>query len=439
MRQFKNRFQEPYINIEDLQERKLQKQLDYLLENSEFYKDKFLNHNIRREDINTLDDLKALPFTEKADIRESQQHHPPLGNHVAVKLDEIIRVHSSSGTTGRPTYVGITKHDYDVWTEMLARVLYTHGIRKHHRVVFAMGLSFFVGSSMKDGIERLGAMFIPIGTGATDRVIQSIINLKGNVLFCTPSYANYLAEHVRKHFDMEPSELGIEIMSVGGEPGGGLPEVRKKIEEDWGCKVMEAMGNADMAPVLFSECPERDGMHFIGSDYVICELIDPDTGEVLEMKDGATGELVYTAIDRECCPLIRLRTRDLVKIKTSPCKCGNKSFRLKCIGRSDDMLIIRGVNVFPSAIKDVVNSFQPKVTGEIRVLLKQNPPLVDPPLPIEVEYEGDLDNAEKEKLKKEIENILRTNLIFTADVQLVPKGTLPRYEMKAQLLHLVNE
>ena len=258
-------------------------------------------------------------------------------------------------------------------------------------------------------------------------------------MFCTPSYANYLAEHCREHFNMEPRELGLKIMSVGGEPGGGLPEVRRKIEQEWGCQVLEAMGNADMAPVLFSECPEGNGMHFIAPDFVICELIDPETGQVIPMEDGAEGELVYTAIDRECCPLVRFRTRDLIKVWTEPCACGLKTFRIRCVGRSDDMLIVRGVNVFPSAVKDVISSFDPYTTGAIRILLKQKPPLVHPPLPIQVEYQGDLSESQLAELKQKIEETLRSKLIFSADVQLVPKGTLPRFEMKAKLVHIESE
>lgn len=434
MRYYADDFSIPHADIQELQERKLRRQMVYLFKHSPFYQEKFKAAGIRLEDIQTLADLQKLPFTVKDELRESQRAYPPLGAHAAVPMEEVIRIHSSSGTTGRPTYVGITRHDWNVWTEILARVLYVHGIRPHHRVVFAMGLSFFVGSSMKDGIERLGATFIPIGTGASSRVIQSIIDLKGDVLFCTPSYATYLAEHCREHFKMEPRELGIKIMSVGGEPGGGLPEVRKKIEEEWGCQVLEAMGNADMAPVLFSECPEGNGMHFVAPDFVICELIDPESGESIPMEDGAEGELVYTAIDRECCPLVRFRTRDLIKVWTEPCSCGSRSFRIRCIGRTDDMLIVRGVNVFPSAVKDVISSFAPQTTGAMRILLKQKPPLVHPPLPIEVEYQGELGERELKELKQKIEETLRAKLIFTADVRLVPKGTLPRYEMKAKLV-----
>jgi len=428
------RFNEPdYETLEELQLQKFQKQMDYIFGNSLFYKQKYEKHGITREDIKNLHDLKKLPFTYKDEIRESQLLQPPLGTHAIVEMEDVIRVHSSSGTTGRPTYVGITKHDYHVWTEILARVARTHGLTKQSKVVFAMGLSFFVGSSFKDGIERLGATFIPIGTGASERVIRSIIDFKADALFCTPSYASYLAEFVRKNYHMEPYELGVKLISVGGEPGGGLPEVRKKIEQDWGCKVVEAMGNADMAPVLFGECPEQTGMHFVGSDYVICEIIDPETGEVIPQSDHMEGELVYTAIDRECVPLVRFRTRDLVRVDTTPCKCGRKSFRLRCIGRTDDMLIVRGVNVFPSAIKDVVNRFRPRTTGEIRILLKDKPPLVVPPLPIQVEFANGLNKTEKMQLKQEIEAELRAVLFFTADVQLVPEGSMPRFEMKAKL------
>ncbi|WP_102348617.1 phenylacetate--CoA ligase family protein [Bacillus sp. Marseille-P3661] len=432
----KDTFNEPFHSITDLQEEKLRRQITYIYEKSPFYKEKFNQNNINPKDIQTIKDLEKLPFTVKDEIRESQRIQPPLGLHAAAEMEDIIRVHSSSGTTGKPTYVGITRNDYDVWTEILARVLYTHGIRKTSKIVFAMGLSFFVGSSMKDGIERLGATFIPIGTGASDRVIQSINDFEADVLFCTPSYATYLAEYVRENYDFEPKDLGIKLMSVGGEPGGGLPEIRNKIEQEWGCKVLEAMGNADMAPVLFSECQEQAGMHFVGGDYVICEIIDPETGKQVPHGDHMQGELVYTAIDRECSPLLRFRTRDLVQVDTTPCKCGRKSMRIRCIGRTDDMLIVRGVNVFPSAIKDVINSFRPRTNGEISILLNQAPPLVHPPLPIKVEYEEELTQEELYVLKKEIETTLRSKLTFTADVQLVPKGTLPRFEMKAKLTQL---
>ncbi len=424
--------------LSKLQEGKLKKQIRYVYDNSLFYRTKFDQAGIAPEQIQSLNDLRKLPFTTKDELRQSQLKAPPLGEHQSTDLERIIRIHSSSGTTGRPTYVGITKQDDEVWREIAARVFYTEGVRPSSIVIFAMGLSFFVGGlPSKDGIEHLGATFVPIGTGASERVVSSIENLGGDVLICTPSYAIYLAEFVRS-LGKDPKELGIKLIGTGGEPGGGMPEIRSRIEREWGCTVVEAMGNADMAPVLFAECRHQQGMHFLASDYVICELIDPDTEQALDLEDGNEGELVYTAIDRECVPLIRFRTRDRIKVFTSPCACGRTGFRIRCIGRTDDMLIVRGVNVFPSAIKDVVSGFMPKTTGEIQVLLPKPGPAVDPPLKIQVEYGHEISGEERSSLKNMLEHALREKLIFKAEVELVPPASLPRYEMKAKLVKTMN-
>jgi phenylacetate-CoA ligase len=211
----------------------------------------------------------------------------------------------------------------------------------------------------------------------------------------------------------------------------------KKIQEDFGCFLTEGLGNADAAPIIFGECPNQSGMHFCAQEFILCELIDPDTGEVLEMKDDAIGELVYTLIDREASPLIRFRTRDRITVWTSPCECGRTSFRVRCIGRTDDMLIVLGVNVFPSAIKDVVASLRPRTTGEIQVLLDKPGPAVVPPMKIQVEFSKDVANLNA--LKHEIENLLKEKLVFRAEVTLVPERTLPRYEMKAKLIRKLYE
>lgn len=422
----------PKDRLLELQEEKLRKQVQYVYQNSPMYAAKFNDAGLHPLDIQTLNDLEKIPFTEKWEIRKSQESTSELGLHQCSNSESIIRIHSSSGTTGKPTYVGITKHDNEIWTDIVSRVYYTAGIRPQHKVIFAMGLSFFVGGlPLKDGIEHLGATFIPIGTGASDRLVTTALNLKPDVLLCTPSYANYLADYVRS-IGMDPKELGFKIIGTGGEPGGGLLEVRQKIEQDWGARVFEAMGNADMAPVLFSECPAGDGMHFVAADYVICELIDPDTGKVKPIENGSTGELVYTSIDRECVPLLRFRTRDLISIKTEACSCGHEGFRIRCIGRTDDMLIIRGVNVFPSAIKDVVSSFYPQTTGEIQIVLYQPGPAVEPPLEVQVEYGPTVVKEELIGLKKELEEQLRAKLLFRANVSLVPNSTLPRFEMKTK-------
>ena len=353
-------------------------------------------------------------------------------------IEEIIRLHSSSGTTGVPTFVGITKHDQQVWTDITARSFFTQGIRKSDILIHAVGLTFFVGGlPTKDAFEHIGATFVPIGTGASERVVMTTRMLRATALHATPSYALYLAEWVRKKYKMEPWELGYKKLTVGAEPGGGVPEIRRKLEEDYRARVTEGLGNSDAAPVIFGECPYQQGMHFNAQEYIVCELIDPETGEVREMKDGAEGELVYTHIDRECSPIVRFRTRDRIIVWTSRCDCGRTSFRVKCVGRTDDMLIVLGVNVFPSAIKDVVIAFRPLTTGEIQVFLAKPGPNVQPPVPIQVEYAPGVTNLAG--LKKELEDALHDRLLFGPNVELVPEGTLPRYEMKAKLIRKLYE
>jgi phenylacetate-CoA ligase len=424
--------------LRSLQEEKLRRQITYVYEKSTFYQQKFKKAGLVPGDIRSVQDLRKIPFTTKEELRESQAQAPPLGFHSAVPMDKIIRIHSSSGTTGHPSFVGITKHDHWTWTEITARSIYTQGIRPKDIVIHAVGLTFFVGGlPVKDAIEAIGAAFVPIGTGASDRVVTTTQLLQANTLHCTPSYAIYLAEYIRSKLKMDPSNLGIKKITSGAEPGAGIPSIRKKIQEDFGCHLTEGLGNADAAPIIFGECPNQSGMHFCAQEFIVCELINPETGEVLEMEDDTTGELVYTHIDRECCPLIRFRTRDRIKVWSSPCDCGRTSFRVRCIGRTDDMLIVLGVNVFPSAVKDVVTSLRPRTTGEIRILLDQPGPKVDPPMKIKVEYSKNV--ADLRSLKEEIEGLLREKLVFKADVNLVPEGSLPRYEMKAQFIEKLWE
>ncbi|MEE9421460.1 MAG: AMP-binding protein [Desulfatiglandaceae bacterium] len=416
-----------------IQEEKFSKQMDYIWEKSPFYQKKFKEHSVERDDIRGLEDLPKLPFTEKDELRKSQEEHPPLGFHSAAPMDDVIRIHSSSGTTGVPTFVGLTRHDNKVWTDITARSLFAKSVRPTDVVIHAVGLTFFVGGlPVKDAIEHIGAAFVPIGTGASDRVVVTTKRLGANLLHCTPSYAQYFADYLRKKQNMEPSELGFRKLVVGAEPGGGVPAVKKRLQEDYQCLLSEGMGNSDAAPIIFGECPAQQGMHFCAQEYIFPELINPDSGEVMEMKDGAEGELVYTLIDRECCPVVRFRTRDRITVFTGPCECGRASFRIRCIGRTDDMLILLGVNVFPSAIKDIITSFTPRTTGHMIVLLDKPGPKVEPPLKIQVEYspgEKDLD-----ALKRELEAVMRDKLVFRADVELVPEDTLPRFEMKAKLI-----
>jgi len=314
-------------------------------------------------------------------------------------------------------------------------------------VVHAAGLTLFVaGLTSKDAIESVGAVFVPLGTGASEKALTIIPLLGANAMHCTPSYAAYFADFVRE-VGMDPRELGLKKLFCGAEPGAGIPAIRAKLERDWGARVTEGLGNADMAPIIFSECPEQSGMHFNGPDCVVVEIIDPQTsdpqtddpqtGESLPLEAGVTGELVYTSLQRECVPLLRFRTRDRVQVLGTSCACGRTGFKLRCIGRTDDMLIVLGVNVFPSAIKDVVSSFYPATTGEVQIVLDKPGPGVAPPLKVVAECCGE--PAASAALKLAIERKIKATLSVSASVELVRAGTLPRYEMKGQLVKRAYE
>ena len=420
-------------DLRSLQEAKLAAQLDYLFARSPFYRDKFAAAGISRKDFRSLSDLPRFPFTVKEELRESQQACPPLGRHMAASMVDVIRLHASTGTTGNPSFVGLTRKDAEMWTKVTARSFYTQGIRPSDIVIHAASLTMFAGGlPAKDAIERIGATFVPVGTGASEKVVLYAQSLHATAIHCTPSYAIYLADYVRREAGMDPRDLGIKKFVCGAEPGAGIPAVRAKITEEWGARVTEGLGNADMIPIIFAECPDQSGMHYNGQEYVYNEIIEPETGEVLPIEAGVSGELVYTSLERECVPLLRFRTRDRVTILGTSCKCGRTGYKLRCVGRTDDMLIVLGVNVFPSAVRDIVSSFYPQTTGEVQILLDHPGPAVKPPLKVVAEYgNGGQDCA---TLQKKVEEKIKSVLSVSAAVQLVPAGTLPRFEMKGQLI-----
>ena len=422
----------PADEIAAMQLGKLRAQLEYLKAHSPFHAAKLAGAGAEPGDIRTLADLAGLPFTEKAELRESQRRHPPLGSHAAAPMKDVVRVHASSGTTGTPSFIGLTAHDKRRWAECIARSYWAQGLRPGS--VFAMGLSiglFVGGLPVAAAVEAVGATLLPIGTGASDRLIASIRAMKADVLATTPSYAIYLAELAREDMGIDPAELGIRRIMVGAEPGGGVPAIRAQIEESWNAKCTEAVGIADLITIHSAECDAQDGSHFMVPDYLVMEIVDPDTGAVIPLdRPEVEGELVFTHIDRECNPMLRFRTRDRVTVRTGPCACGRTGPRLRCIGRTDDMLIVRGVNVWPSAIKDVVAGFRPEVTGEMLVAVDGAGPKVDPPLRVRVEA----GSAAGDGLAGRIEQALRAKLIVQARVELVPRGVLPRTEMKAKLV-----
>lgn len=421
-----------------LQGEKLTSQLRYVLQSSPFYKRKFKEAGLDASRIEDMGDLRRAPFTYKEELRESQVGRPPLGEHAAAEMSDVIRIHSSTGSTGRPSYVGLTRRDRDVWTETVSRVYYCEGLRPSDVLIHGFGLGFFVGGlPLKDAVENIGAAFVPIGSGETHRLVTSIQNLGGTVLTCTPSYAQYVAEYVRENFGMAPDALGIERVILGAEPGGGIPSVRQKIADDYGAAVTEGLGNADLIGVYAGSCDEADGMHPLAPDYMFLEIIDPVTEEALDWEDGAEGELVATHLDRECCPVVRFRTRDRIRVSASPCACGRSGPRFTCVGRTDDLLTVDGVNVWPSQVSDVIGGLRPRTTGAVQILLSEPGPAVEPPLRLQVEYGPEA--TDLDDFTRELEELLYEKLAIFCDVELLPPGTLPRFEMKARPIRKLYE
>jgi phenylacetate-CoA ligase len=343
-----------------------------------------------------------------------------------VERSEIVRIYSTSGTTGTPSYIPLTAGDLDNWVTGSARSYAASGVSAGQRIVSTYNAGPFVAGAALDAFERIGLSHIPVGTGNTDRLIRAIELLGPEAVVLTPSYAAFLAEN----FDLRDSS--VERVLVAGEPGGGEPAFRAKLEEGWGARVTEAMGIGDIGVSLWGECEEQDGMHLGAHGFVHPELIDPETGDAVGMADGATGELVLTHLQHRAAPLLRFRTRDHVVVRTTPCRCGRTGPRIRCVGRTDDMLIVRGVNVFPSAIREVVSAFAPDVSGQILVKpaaagVKQEPPL---PVSVELARDASVDAA----LADAIRDRVREALVVQTRVELVPWGSLRRSEYKSTLV-----
>lgn len=410
----------------------LRTQLTYLFARSPFHADKLRASGFADASAcGGLDRLGLLPFTEKDEIRRSQAEAPPFGRHLAADPADIVRIYSTSGTTGDPCYMPVTAADLASWIEMSSRSYTATGLRRGMRAVSTYNAGPFVAGAALDTIASLGVCHIPVGTGNTARLIRALDLIRPEALLCTPSYAAYLAEELRAR-GIAPDGLGLKRICVAGEPGGGEAETRGRLEGIFGARLCEAMGIGDVSISLWGECDAQQGMHFGGGDHVHVELVDPATGEPVEQRDGATGELVYTALTRQAAPMLRFRSRDHVVWWSSRCSCGRTTPRVRCIGRTDDLVIVRGVNVFPSAVRSVVAGFTPRVSGMLLIRPTRRGVRQEPPLPVQVELAPG--EAPDQALAEAIEAAIRATLIVTTRVALVPHGTIPRSEYKTKLL-----
>ena len=408
-------------DLERLQTERLKATVQQALK-SPFYQEVFKQNGLTADDIQTLDDLRKIPFTTKDDLRA----HYPFGL-VAIPLRECVRIHSSSGTTGNPTVVLHSAKDLDQWANQVARCMYMVGLRDTDVFQNTSGYGMFTGGlGFQYGAERLGALTVPAAAGNTKRQIKFIRDFGTTCLHIIPSYATRLAE-VFEEEGLDPAASSLRILAIGAEPHTDAQ--RRKIERLLGVKAYNSFGMTEMnGPGVGFECREQNGMH-IWEDCYVLEIIDPETGEVL--PDGEVGELVLTTLDRTMMPLIRYRTRDLTRILPGPCPCGRTHRRIDRIkGRTDDMFIIKGVNVFPMQVEKVLMQY-PQMGSNYLITLTSDGE--QDYMSVEVEL-GELtsDNVlELEKLRKAIVRDLKDEILLTPKLSFVRKGSLPQSEGKA--------
>ncbi len=406
-----------------------ERQYRRIRESSPFYARKWREAGVGSSFV-SLADLSQLPFTTKQELKDALDEEPPFGANLCVTPEQVKRVYQTSGTTGSPSVLALTRGDMETWTIMGTRTYYATGIHEHSSVLTTFGAGPFVAGHTHFVLLRIGSRSVPVAPGDTERVVFGLKAGLADTLLSTASFAQYLANRLEKT-EPDPAAIPLTHVVTGGEPGGGIPAIRDHIQRVLGVTVTEVMGIGDIAPSLFGECTHQQGMHFCGGGHVWVELIDPESREPMEIEAGAEGELVYTTLTREAMPVVRFLGGDIVRIEGTTCDCGRTSFRQRVIGRRDDMFIVRGVNVYPTAILAVVGDFRPRVTGRARVVRPGAETSIEPPIPVEVEvserHESDA------ALVAEIEDAIHSRLMFRSKVALVPESDFGEAGYKTRL------
>ncbi|MCE5205326.1 MAG: phenylacetate--CoA ligase [Porphyromonadaceae bacterium] len=410
--------------MHEIQSRRLSAMIQRIYDNVPFYRNKLKEAGIEPGDIKSVDQLKYLPFTTKSDLRDNY----PFGLFT-VPQSEVVRIHASSGTTGKPTVVGYTQQDLEMWAEVVARGLTMAGIHRGDTIQIAYGYGPFTGGlGLHYGAEKVGATVIPISTGNTKKQLQFMTDFRATVLACTPSYAAHLGESIRKE-GIAPEEIKLHTGVFGAEPWTN--EMRKEIEQLLQIKAYDIYGLSEViGPGVSMECACQCGNH-VFEDHFIPEIINPDTLEVL--PDGELGELVFTPVSKVAMPLLRYRTRDLTRLHREKCDCGRTLVRMeKCLGRTDDMLIIRGVNVFPSQIESVLMEMT-ETTPHYQLVVRRENNLDTLEVLVEIDERNWSDSIrELEGIRQRIDHNIKSLLGISAKIRLVEPHSIERSEGKAK-------
>jgi len=410
--------------MHELQSNRLTGMVKRMYDNVPFYRNKFDEIGLEPGDIKTVDQLKDLPFTNKNDLRDNY----PFGLFTVPQTD-VVRIHASSGTTGKPTVVGYTHADLDIWAEVVARSLTMAGVHKGDTIQIAYGYGPFTGGlGLHYGAEKIGATVIPISTGNTKKQLQFMTDFKATVIACTPSYAAHLGECIANN-GISADDVKLRIGVFGAEPWTN--ELRCQIEKLLKVKAFDIYGLSEIiGPGVSMECGCQCGNH-VFEDHFIPEIIDPETLEVL--PDGELGELVFTTVSKVAMPLLRYRTRDLTRLHREKCECGRTLVRMdKCLGRTDDMLIIRGVNVFPSQVESVLMDMS-ETTPHYQLIVRRENNLDTLEILVEIDQKNWSDSIrELEGIRRRIENNIKSMLGIGAKIRLVEPNTIERSEGKAK-------
>lgn len=436
--------------IQSFQEERLRAQVKYCYDSSSFYKQKFHEVGATPEDVRTLQDLRMLPIfmnkdQERKNALESlRQRNDPFGTHLCVPVDELYLVGTTSGTTGLPTFTySFTKRDIDLIATALGHRFRLTGVRKGDRVLFLFALGIYATTMSLWGLRSIGALPIDVDARAGSEMMLSIAELtRPSFMATTVSLAEYLINKAPQTIGKVVGELGLKGLMMTGEIGISIPQVKKRIESAYGCPVFDYWAPAGHAVAITCLSDDYSGMHGIAPD--LCtgfdDLVDPATKEPVAIEDGAVGEMVITSLKREAAPLIKFATGDIVQLYTKPCPyCGFSGKRIKLLGRADDMLIVKGVNVYPAAIKRILESFSPRVTGEMRIILREAPPRVVPPLELKVEYGHQTNTSELGELAGQIGEAAHRRLKIRPSIDWVAPGQLEKSTRKTPLFEKLYE